>query len=69
MQLVGSFTQLRETRLACYTFAKVDQLQDQDTVTINNPGLNENDFKEFEYGVDFFDGRLESDHSRPYSVT
>ena len=48
-------------------FSKVDQLQDQDTVTINNPGLNENDFKEFEYGVDFFDGRLESDHSRPYS--
>jgi hypothetical protein len=34
---------------------------------IKSPGLNENDFKEFEYGVDFFDGRLESDHSRPYS--
>ena len=25
------------------------------------------DFTEFEYGVDFFDGRVEADHSRPYS--
>ena len=48
-------------------FAKVDQVVDQDTIIINNPGLNENDFTEFEYGVDFFDGRLAEDHSRPYS--
>ena len=48
-------------------FAKVDQVVDEDTIVINNPGLNENDFTEFEYGVDFFDGRLAEDHSRPYS--
>jgi hypothetical protein len=48
-------------------FIKVDQLQDDDAVVINNAGLSENDFTEFEYGVDFFDGRLEEDHSRPYS--
>ena len=48
-------------------FAKVDQLQDDDAITINNPGLSENDFNDFEYGVDFFDGRSEADHSRPYS--
>jgi hypothetical protein len=48
-------------------FAKIDQLADTDTITINNSGLTENDYTEFEYGVDFFDGRLEEDHSRPYS--
>lgn len=47
-------------------FAKIDQLKDVEAVTINDPGLNENDFEEFEYGVDFFDGRLAEDHSRPF---
>lgn len=48
-------------------FSKVDQLTDLGTITINNSGLTEDDFTEFEYGVDFFDGRLEEDHSRPYA--
>jgi hypothetical protein len=48
-------------------FAKIDQLTDVDQITINNSGLQENDFQDFEYGVDFFDGRLEEDHSRPYA--
>lgn len=48
-------------------FIKVDGLRDADDIIINNPGLTENDFTSFEYGVDFFEGRLESDHSRPYS--
>jgi hypothetical protein len=48
-------------------FSKIDQLTDLGTITINNSGLTENDYTEFEYGVDFFDGRLEEDHSRPYS--
>ena len=48
-------------------FVKSDQLTDDHTMVINNPGLTENDFTEFEYGVDFFDGRLEEDHSRPYT--
>jgi hypothetical protein len=48
-------------------FAKVDQLTDTGLTTINTSGLTENDFPDFEYGVDFFDGRLEEDHSRPYS--
>jgi hypothetical protein len=47
-------------------FAKIDQITDVDSITINTPGLAENDYTEFEYGVDFFDGRLEEDHSRPY---
>jgi hypothetical protein len=48
-------------------FSKIDQLTDLGTITINNSGLTENDYTEFEYGVDFYDGRLEEDHSRPYS--
>lgn len=47
-------------------FAKIDQLTDLEQITINNSGLTENDFTDFEYGVDFFDGRLAEDHSRPY---
>lgn len=48
-------------------FSRIDQITDTSSITINNPGLSENDFTEFEYGVDFFDGRLEADHSRPFS--
>jgi hypothetical protein len=48
-------------------FSKIDQLTDLGSITINNSGLTENDYTDFEYGVDFFDGRLAEDHSRPYS--
>ena len=47
--------------------AKIDQIHSTDVVIVNNPGLAENDFTEFEYGIDFFDGREAADHSRPYS--
>jgi len=49
-------------------FGKVDQVAGgDDSIIINIEGLTENNFEEFEYGVDFFDGRLEQDHSRPFS--
>jgi hypothetical protein len=60
------FYALRRDEQGLLYFAKIDQLKDTGTITINNPGLNENDFNDFEYGVDFFDGRLDEDHSRPY---
>jgi hypothetical protein len=60
------FYALRRTEQGTLFFAKIDQLKDTDTITINNPGASVDDFTEFEYGVDFFDGRLELDHSRPY---
>ena len=48
-------------------FSKIDQLRDTDSViTINVPGPNDANFEQFEYGIDFFDGRLAQDHSRPY---
>ena len=47
-------------------FTKIDQLSSTDTITLNTPGTSDNNFESFEYGIDFFDGRLASDHSRPY---
>ena len=47
-------------------FTKIDQLSSTDTITLNAPGTSDNNFESFEYGIDFFDGRLASDHSRPY---
>jgi hypothetical protein len=47
-------------------FSKIDQLKDVDTITLNEPGPNDGNFENFEYGIDFFDGRLATDHSRPY---
>jgi len=61
------FYALRRDEEGLLYFAKIDQLTDSGLITINNSGLTQNDFPDFEYGVDFFDGRLEEDHSRPYS--
>ena len=47
-------------------FTKIDQLSSTDTITLNVPGTSDNNFESFEYGIDFFDGRLAADHSRPY---
>jgi hypothetical protein len=61
------FYALRRDEEGLLFFAKVDQLTDTGLITINNSGLTEGDYTDFEYGVDFFDGRLLEDHSRPYS--
>jgi hypothetical protein len=47
-------------------FYKIDQITSTDTLTINVPGAASGNFESFEYGVDFFDGRLATNHSRPY---
>jgi hypothetical protein len=47
-------------------FTRNDQIGSSTTITLNVAGSNANNFENFEYGVDFFDGRLATDHSRPY---
>lgn len=61
------FYALRRTDEGTLFFAKIDQLKDVDAITVNNPGSSADDFTEFEYGVNFSDGRLEEDHSRPFT--
>lgn len=61
------FYALRRDEDGLLFFAKIDQLKDTSAITVNIPGPNTQNYEDFEYGVDFFDGRLEEDHSRPYA--
>jgi len=60
------FLALRRTDDGDLYFARIDQIKDQEAIIVNIPGPAEDNFSEFQYGVDFFDGRLEEDHSRPH---
>lgn len=60
------FYALRVTTDGNLYFAKIDQLTSNEAITVNIPGPSSENFENFEYGVDFFEGRIESDHSRPY---
>ena len=48
------------------TFTRVDQLTSDDAITVNNLGPAAENYEDFEYGVDFFDGRDDTTHARPY---
>ena len=61
------FYGLRRTEDGTLFFTKLGQLIGSESVRINIPGPAAGDFEDFEYGVDFFDGRLAEDHSRPYA--
>lgn len=61
------FYALRRTDQGTLFFNKIDQLIDNDAIRVNIPGPASEDFEDFEYGVDFFDGRLAEDHSRPFA--
>ena len=60
------FYALRRTDDGLLFFAKIDQIKDTESITVNIAGSNANNFEQFDYGVDYFDGRLAVDHSRPY---
>lgn len=61
------FYALKRTDEGTLYFEKIDQLIDVDSITVNISGPAKDNFEDFEYGVDYFDGRLEEDHSRPYA--
>jgi hypothetical protein len=60
------FYGLSRTEDGLLTFTRVDQLTSDDDITVNNLGSAADNFEDFEYGVDFFDGRDADDHTRPY---
>ena len=61
------FYGLRRDEQGTLYFVRIDQIKDDNIIAVNDPGLAQNDFQDFEYGVDYFDGRLAEDHSRPHS--
>ncbi len=61
------FYGLKRTEDGTLYFTKLGQLIGEEAVRINIAGPASQDFEDFEYGVDFFDGRLAEDHSRPYA--
>lgn len=60
------FYALRRTDDGTLYFEKLDQLTATETITVNIAGPAADNFEDFEYGVDYFDGRLAEDHSRPF---
>jgi len=60
------FYGLRRTDDGKLYFTRVDNLTSTETITVNITGTAANNFEDFEWGVDYFDGRLATDHSRPY---
>ena len=57
---------LRRTDDGELYFIRLDQLTDKTEIPINIPADPADDYTDFEIGVDFFDGRDEVDHTRPY---
>lgn len=51
------FYALRRTDDGELYFTRINQLSRTDSVQINNEGIADDDFLEFEVGVDFFEGR------------
>lgn len=45
---------------------KLDNIAGTETVIVNVPGAADGDWNEFEYGVDFFEGQISPEHTRPY---
>jgi hypothetical protein len=48
---------LRRTDEGELFFSRIDQLSKLDSIQINDPADGDDDFTEFEVGVDFFEGR------------
>lgn len=59
------FYGLRRTDQGELFLGKLDQLKNDDSLTINNPGNTEDNFNNFEEGQDFFEGR-DVNHRRVY---
>jgi hypothetical protein len=59
------FYALRRNKDGELFFLRSDQLKDKDQVELNQPGAVEENFKDFEAGIDFFEG-IDIDHEIEY---
>ena len=59
------FYGLRRTDEGTLFIGKVDQLAANDPVSINNPGNIDDNFKDFDQGYDFYEGR-DLNHDKPF---
>jgi hypothetical protein len=59
------FYGLRRTDEGELYIGKVDQLSANDPVSINNPGAIDDNYKNFDQGYDFFEGR-DLNHAKPF---
>lgn len=51
------FYGLRRTDQGDLYFVRIDQLEQSDSIIINNPGVTSQNYDQFEFGTDFFEGR------------
>lgn len=51
------FYGLRRTDNGDLYLGKLDQLRAADAITVNNPGASEDNYEDFETGIDFTEGR------------
>lgn len=51
------FYALRRTSDGSLYFVRSNQLKEKDSIELNNPGPNEDNYEDFEVGIDFFEGR------------
>lgn len=59
------FYGLRRTNDGELYFSRIDQILGADSLEINNPGLYEENYNDFQIGTDFFEGR-NADHTIEY---
>ena len=59
------FYGLRRTNDGDLYLGRIDQLLGNDSLEVNNPGAPEENYNDFELGIDFFDGR-NTDHTIEY---
>jgi hypothetical protein len=56
---------MRRTEEGELFLVRSDQAKDKDSITINEPGAPEQNFEDFEVGIDFFEG-IAADHEIEY---
>lgn len=59
------FYALRKNENGSMFLVRSDQMKESDSIEINEPGYPEENYNDFEVGVDFFEG-IDVNHNEPY---